>query len=267
MKILPKVVAILVIATTSIVLLKNYLIEYAIQKELSTKNIEFHTIECRGLYCIDCNLNKIKVDYYHNNILYSLEVKSLSLSNILEIYSSYNKRTYPNSPIAVIAKDIILKDNQNIFREISKKIAVNMSANSDNFQLVVNREDFNISIEPDYNLSISTQNLVTHKILYELYKFAFLEMKSQDGLEIASGLNISLGHPTSDFIPEEFFLQNSISRVVDLSIAEIESYDEFVQYNDNNQLSNILEFILREEGDRKFNLVLPNIIENGMNNI
>ncbi len=240
------------IATISIISLKNYLIEYQIDKELSTKQIVVENINCSGLYNIDCNLNNIKLKYPYHNITYIVEAKQVSLNNILEIYNSFTKKIYPNSNFEINIEDISLKDTQNIFDEVSKKIDINLLAKSSTFKLNIDRKDLNIILQPDYNLSIDTQNKVIHNIFYEFYKIAFFEMKKQDGIEIAMGLNISLGKLTPDFIPKEYFLKHSINRAIDLAISEIESYDEFIKYNHNNQLSNVLEFLLNQEGKKDF---------------
>ena len=260
MKISIKSVAIIIIAT-SIVLLKNYLIEYTIQKQLADKNIKVNDIKCSGFYNISCKLKQIKINYKHHNIYYTLGAKSLFLNNILDIYNSYNDKRYPNTHINIIVKNITLKDNKDIFEELSKKVNISLDiSSSNNISMIVNRENLNIDINKSNSIYVSIKNIVIQNIFYELYKFIFLEMKSQDGIDIAKGLNISLGYPKSNFIPKEYFLQNSISRMIELTISEIESYDEFTKYNTNNQLSDILEFVSRQDGERKFNLVLPKII-------
>ena len=251
-------VAIILIATMSILLLKNYLIEYQIDRELATKNVVVNSVDCNGLYNIDCNLNNIELKYQFYNIEYLIRVKEVSLNNILEIYGSYINRDYLNSNFEINIKNILFKDTQNIFNEVSKEIDINIIAKNSKFKINMDREDLNITLQSQYHISLSTQNRVVHNIFYEFYKIAFFEMKQQDGTAIATGLNISLGKLTSDFISKEYFLAHSIDRAIDLAISEIESYEIFNKYNHNNQLSNILEFLLKQEGKKDFDLKIQN---------
>lgn len=258
MKTLYKVIAILGIAILAIVFVKNDVIEVTMENKLLSDNIQVKNIECTGILNIHCEFKEIKIEYKYSNILYHLEVKSLSFRNILAIYMGYISKQYPKDSTSILIEDIVVKDTQSIFKEIPKSIDLNLTFLKNNLELKVKRENMSIELKADNQLFISTKNSVIPHILYDLYQFAFLEMKYKDGIEIARGLNISLGYESSEFISKKDFLENAIHRMIRLFSSEIESYDEFLYYNKNNQLSNILEFILHKEGERSFALVLPN---------
>lgn len=252
MKILYKVIAILGIAILGIVLVKNNVIEVTIENKLLVDNIQVKNIECTGILNINCELKEIKREYKHSNIVYHLEVKSLFLDNIFAMYIAYMNRENPKDSTSIFIKDIVITDSQNIFKEIPKAIDLNLTFIKNKLEFLVQRENMSMALKSDNQLFISTKNSVIPHILYDLYQFAFLEMKYKDGIEIARGLNISLGYESSEFISKKDFLENAIHRMIRLLSSEIESYDAFLHYNKNNQLSNVLEFILEKEGERSF---------------
>ena len=105
-----------------------------------------------------------------------------------------------------------------------------------------------------YNLSININHKSIESILYELYKLKFLETKQTDNKEIAKGINLSFGVVSYNVIPKDKFIKTAMPRFIDLFISEIESNDNFTKYNQNNQLSIILNDILTKNG--KFNYTI-----------
>lgn len=251
----------MVVAIT-IILVKNYFIEYSITSKLLEKKVVVSNIVCNGLHKTTCRINNISMTHEYNNALYDMRISSIKLSDILDIYSAYSKGVSSNSSFVISIKDLSIKDNKGIFNEISNNANLDFSISSNTFNASLLRKDLKVHIHSGRELALSTQNSVIHNIFYELYKFAFYQMKMIDGDDIAKGLNISLGYPSIDFIPKTDFINNSMPRAIELFISEIESYDTFIQHNKDMQLSNILNFLLKEEGEKKFNLDLPNIIDN-----
>ena len=252
-----KLVTIFMIVTISFVSIKNNLIEYIMKNNFSNPNIKVKNISCSGVYDINCKLNNIHHEIKYSSLSYEIKIKSISLNNILSIYKSYNKKSYPQNSVSIDIQNIVLRDNKHILKNISKPIDISLNINKNDLTLKFDRENFNFNLDKNFKLYLQTENNVIHKIFYELYKIAFLEMTYRDGKDISKGLNISLGYSSNEFIPQKYFFENSLSRAIELSISEIESYDLFNKYNQNNQMSNLLEFLLKENGKKEFQFIKP----------
>jgi len=263
MKLFTKIAAILVIvAAVSLMLFKNYFLQYLIEEHLAHDGIQVQSIDCDGLYNIDCKLHYIKFLYNHDATRYKLSMEALEVQNFIAFYDSYIRKRYPYNEFAIHINHLVLDDNQNVFEELSKPIELRLKVNHADFEIELKTQNVTIKAESldkslnEYKLYTDVQNNSLKSILYELYKLMYVEIKQMDGDAFAKGVNISFGIDSDVLIAKDKFINDAMPRLIELIVSEVEILDIFNQYNHNNKLSDVLQKILASEGKNEYSIKL-----------
>lgn len=253
-----KITIVVFTAMVIIFLFKNTLIELFIGQKLATKNIYTNNISCKGFYNISCNIENLSTQLDNNITKFNINIDEIILNNLINIYKNYDKKDL-NNEFTITISNLIVKDNKNAFNRLSNPIFVHIYKKNNNVESMIkidkNIFDFKgLKNDDKYNLLMTVSHKSMENILYELYKLKFLETKQTDNKEIAKGINLSFGVSSYDVISKNKFIKKSMPRFIDLFISEIESNDIFNRYNQNNQLSIVLNDLLTKSG--KFNYII-----------
>lgn len=259
-----KLIAISVIAiSSSIIILKNYYIQFVINKKLSSYHLTSNYINCSGLYKINCKLNNLNFSEKLDDTIYSVNIEDVYLKDILSIYSLYTGNFFYNDTFEVSIQNLKIQDDKNILKELAQPL--NIFSTIKNTNLYINMKNYKLDIKinsksnelRDYIINTEIKNNYVKNVLYELYILKYLEIKKLDGIDFAKGINISLGIPSDNIIDKKDFFIISIPRLITLIISEIESNELINKYNRNKQISKIIREVLTENGKRNFYISLP----------
>ena len=247
-------------------LLKNISIEDKIEQELIKNKLkEIGTISCHGVVDIECHLSNLLFEDNSTQTSYDLRIDKLKMVNL----NLFKRQKIFDSQVKIMIKKLELSDARGVFKTIKKPIDVNISFSNENVQKIntfLVNDDLSIALTMDlekesalsefkfssFSLQVERDNNVIKKMIYEFYKLKLLETKESDDEEFSAtrGINLPLGKDSAEVIAQKVFLEEEVYDSVSiLLLSELETLDVVMNNNEDNNITNFLEDIIKKNGE------------------